>query len=83
MKETVITYQNRVYKISPGAAIAAEIEDEIAPIPDLAARFANGKWCVQFERRTFSGTMDVRAMTLNSKEQGPAHVFQLGTFEAK
>lgn len=47
MKETVITYQNRVYKISPGAVIAAEIEEEIAPIPDLAARFANGKWCVR------------------------------------
>lgn len=41
-----LSFENRVYKVTPGIALVAEIEAEMGPVPLLQEKFPGDGWSV-------------------------------------
>lgn len=39
-----VNYGGRVYRIAPSMGLLLEVEEELGPAPDLAARLGDGSW---------------------------------------
>lgn len=46
MTETVLTFGNRVHRISPAMRLIRMIEEELGPVPQLAEKLSSQAWKV-------------------------------------